>query len=66
MGSKLTATLLLAPIGTERLATHVWANTATLADGAAAPFGVLMIVIGAVPTYVLARRLSALGGVAMN
>ena len=61
--TELTATLLLAPIGTETLATHVWSNTATLAYGAAAPFAALMVAIGAVPTYVLARRLNALAGI---
>jgi iron(III) transport system permease protein len=64
--TELTATLLLAPIGTETLATHVWSNTATLAYGAAAPFAALMVAIGAVPTYLLARRAGALAGIGVT
>jgi iron(III) transport system permease protein len=58
--TELTATLLLAPIGTETLATQVWSHTATLAYGAAAPFAALMVAIGALPTSILARRATAL------
>jgi iron(III) transport system permease protein len=62
--TELTATLLLAPIGTATLATGVWANTTTLAYAAAAPYAALMIGISAVPTYVLTRKLGSLGAVA--
>ncbi len=58
--TELTATLLLAPIGTETLATQFWAKASTLSYGAAAPYAALMVVISAAPTYLLARRL---GGV---
>ncbi len=58
--TELTATLLLAPIGTQTLAMQVWASTATLAYGEAAPYAALMVVIGAVPTYILARRVGVL------
>jgi iron(III) transport system permease protein len=61
--TELTATLLLAPIGTQTLAMQVWASTATLAYGEAAPYAALMVVIGAVPTYVLARRVGMLARV---
>ena len=58
--TELTATLLLAPIGTQTLATEFWAKASTLSYGAAAPYAALMVAISALPTYVLTRRL---GGV---
>ena len=58
--TELTATLLLAPIGTETLATEFWAKASTLSYGAAAPYAALMVAISAPPTYLLTRRL---GGV---
>jgi iron(III) transport system permease protein len=60
--TELTATLLLAPIGTQTLATEVWSNTRNLAYGAAAPYAALMVALSAVPTYLLTRRLGALTG----
>ena len=51
--TELTATLLLAPIGTETLAMRVWDNTTTLSYGAAAPYAVLMISITMLPAYLL-------------
>lgn len=58
--TELTATLLLAPIGTQTLATQFWANTNSLAYAAAAPYATLMIVLSALPTYLLIRKLGAL------
>jgi iron(III) transport system permease protein len=58
--TELTATLLLAPIGTQTLATQFWASASTLSYGAAAPYAALMVAISALPTYLLTRRL---GGV---
>ena len=55
--TELTATLLLAPIGTETLATGFWAKASTFRYGAAAPYAVLMVAISAVPTYLLTKRL---------
>jgi iron(III) transport system permease protein len=52
--------LLLAPIGTQTLATQFWAKASTLSYGAAAPYAALMVAISAAPTYLLTRRL---GGV---
>ena len=57
--TELTATLLLAPIGTQTLATQFWANAASLSYGAAAPYAALMVAISAPPTYLLTRRLGA-------
>jgi iron(III) transport system permease protein len=58
--TELTATLLLAPIGTQTLATQFWAKASTLSYGAAAPYAALMVAVSALPTYLLTRRL---GGV---
>jgi iron(III) transport system permease protein len=41
--TELTATLLLAPIGTETLATQIWEDTTTLAFAAAAPYAALLV-----------------------
>jgi iron(III) transport system permease protein len=40
--TELNATLMLAPIGTQTLATQVWADTTTLAFAAAAPYAALL------------------------
>ena len=53
--TELTATLLLAPIGTRTLATEVWANTSTLAFAAAAPYAALMAALSLVSSWLLAR-----------
>lgn len=54
--TELTATLLLAPIGTATLATQFWAETSSVAYGAAAPYGALMVLISAPATYLLSRE----------
>ena len=59
VSTELTATLLLAPIGTRTLATEVWANTSSLAFAAAAPFAAMMLVISLLSTWLLARRFGA-------
>ncbi len=60
--TELTATLLLAPIGTRTLATEVWADTSTLAFAAAAPYAALMAAISMVSTFLLGR---GFGGAAL-
>ena len=59
VATELTATLLLAPIGTRTLATEVWANTSSLAFAAAAPFAGMMLLISLLSTWLLARRFGA-------
>lgn len=56
VATELTATLLLAPIGTRTLATQFWANQASLAYGAAAPYAALMVLISLPATYLLTRE----------
>jgi iron(III) transport system permease protein len=53
--TELTATLLMAPIGTRTLAVQVWANTSTLAFAAAAPYAALMMALSMLAAWVLAR-----------
>jgi iron(III) transport system permease protein len=54
--TELTATLLLAPIGTETLATRFWAHAESIMYGAAAPYAALIVVISAPMTYLLTRQ----------
>jgi iron(III) transport system permease protein len=53
--TELTLTLVLVPTGVQTLATQFWAYTSNLSYAAAAPYAGLMILIGAVPSYVLGR-----------
>ena len=59
VATELTATLLLAPIGTRTLATEVWANTSSLAFAAAAPYAAMMLLISLISTWLLAQRFGA-------
>ena len=52
--TELTATLLLAPIGVQTLATQFWAYQSEVAYGAAAPYALAIIVLAALPAVVLA------------
>ncbi len=54
--TELTATLLLAPIGTSTLATEFWSNSYNVQYGAAAPYAALMVLISAPATYLLSRQ----------
>ena len=61
--TELTATLLLAPIGTETLATQIWSDTSTMAFAAAAPYAALMATLSLISTWMLAGRFGRIGGV---
>ena len=56
---ELTATLLLAPLGTRTLATQVWANTCSMAFAAAAPFEAGILVLSLLCAWLLASRSGA-------
>jgi iron(III) transport system permease protein len=58
--TELTATLILVPTGVQTLATQFWTYQQSLAYGQAAPFALAMIVIAAVPSYLLGRFFSRL------
>lgn len=55
VSTELTTTLLLAPIGTQTLATRFWAETGTLSYAAAAPYAALMVLLSAPAVYLLTR-----------
>ena len=55
VATELTTTLLLAPIGTQTLATQVWSETGTLSYAAAAPYAAMLVVISAPAVYLLTR-----------
>jgi len=51
--TELTATLVLAPIGVETLATQFWSYQSEVAYGAAAPYALVIVLLAAVPGAVL-------------
>jgi iron(III) transport system permease protein len=57
--TELTATLLLAPIGTLTLATQIWADTSTLAFAAAAPYAAVLAMMSMAASWLLAERFGA-------
>ena len=52
---ELPATLLLRPTGTDTLATSLWTQTGVGAYGAAAPYGLALVVLAVLPTIALMR-----------
>lgn len=60
---ELPATLLLRPTGMDTLATRLWTHTGVGEYAAAAPYAALLILLAALPTWLLARRSGAFGGV---
>jgi iron(III) transport system permease protein len=52
--TELTATLILAPIGVETLATQFWAYQSEVAYGAAAPYALVIVALAVVPGAFLA------------
>ena len=57
---ELPATLLLKPTALDSLATELWTQTSSAAYAAAAPYAALLVLLSAVPTYILGRRTGAL------
>ncbi len=55
VGTELTATLLLSPIGTSTLATEFWSRASAVEYGAAAPFALALIVLSVPATWLLGR-----------
>jgi iron(III) transport system permease protein len=51
--TELTATLVLAPIGVETLATQFWAYQSEVAYGAAAPYALVIVGLAAIPGALL-------------
>lgn len=57
---ELPATLMLRPTGLETLATRMWSYTEVAAFGAAAPYAIALVLLAAIPTFALARRMQRL------
>jgi iron(III) transport system permease protein len=57
---ELPATLLLRPTGMDTLATRMWTHTAVGEYAAAAPYAALLVVIAAIPTWLLVSRTGVL------
>lgn len=55
VSTELTATLLLAPIGTDTLATEFWSDASSIAYGAAAPYALALVALSVPSTWLLAR-----------
>ncbi|NYG59686.1 iron(III) transport system permease protein [Nocardioides daedukensis] len=53
--TELTATLLLAPLETQTLATEFWSHSSGLSYGAAAPYALVMIAISMPAVFLLSR-----------
>ena len=53
--TELTATLILVPTGVQTLSTQFWSYQQNGAYGQAAPFALALMVVAAVPSYVLGR-----------
>ncbi|MFC7218282.1 ABC transporter permease [Streptomyces polyrhachis] len=53
---ELPATLLLRPTGMDTLATRLWTETATGSFAAAAPYAAALILLAAIPSYLLGRH----------
>lgn len=58
---ELPATLMLRPIGVDTLATELWGKTSMSAFGAAAPAAILLILVGVIPAWYLARTAAKMG-----
>lgn len=56
ISTELTATLMLAPIGTSTLATEFWSASSELRYGAAAPYALLLVLVS-IPATVLLMRM---------
>ncbi|MFE4667484.1 ABC transporter permease [Streptomyces sp. NPDC056716] len=53
---ELPATLLLRPTGTDTLATRLWTETGAGAFAGAAPYAASIVLLAAIPSYLLGRR----------
>ena len=62
IGTELTATHMLAPIGVQTLATAFWAYSGEIDYAAAAPYAVLMILLSSPLTWLLYRQSALASG----
>ncbi|MGA8209591.1 MAG: iron ABC transporter permease [Nocardioidaceae bacterium] len=61
VSTELTATLLLAPIGTTTLATEFWSQSSSVRYGAAAPYALLLVLVSLPATWLLSRQARGAG-----
>lgn len=61
VAKELPATLMLAPVGTSTLATHMWSLNNDVAYGRAAVLGLLLVLVASVPTVALSMLLTREG-----
>ncbi len=59
---ELPATLMLRPTGLDTLATELWSRTEIAAYGSAAPYAIALVVLAAVPAWLLSRAMLASPG----
>lgn len=55
VATELTATLLLAPLGTDTLATRFWSDASAVSYGGAAPYGLALVLLSIPSTWLLGR-----------
>ena len=55
VSTELTATLLLAPLGTDTLATRFWSDASSVQYGAAAPYALALVLLSIPSTWLLGR-----------
>ena len=60
--TELTATLVLAPIGVQTLATQFWAYTNNFSYGAAAPYALALLLVAMLPGVLLGRWFERIAG----
>lgn len=63
---ELPATLMLRPTGLNTLATEMWSRTEIAAYGAAAPYAIGLIVLAALPAWLLSRSMGSRENAADN
>jgi iron(III) transport system permease protein len=61
---ELPATLMLRPTGLDTLATELWSRTEIAAYGAAAPYAITLVVVAAIPAWLLSRAMTRHRGAA--
>ena len=59
---ELPATLMLRPTGLDTLATQMWSRTEIAAYGQAAPYALALIVVAAIPAWLLSRTMTSTHG----
>lgn len=62
---ELPATLMLRPTGMDTLATELWSRTEVAAYGAAAPYALALVVIAAIPAWLVARAVTSTDAVTL-